>query len=181
MKRLLTISITSAAIAIGAIPALAGVPEFESASKGKWQRINDNWTIDTEDVEIKEDQIRFWIERTATGNEEMSTQATTSYRGKIRVRCGDFHTRTDIESVGTYGNTYIAVGTWVKIKPSYFAYTLASNFCYLTKTPGYTPEPIVHEWQRKLTAELKKQMTPGAIKRRRNEPEYHLNPRWGAN
>ena len=46
---------------------------------------------------------------------------------------------------------------------------MASNFCYLTKTPGFTPEPIVHVWQEKITAEIKKQITPGAIRRREKE------------
>ena len=65
----------------------------------------------------------------------------------------------------SYGG-YIQRGNWEKIKTTHFAHQLASNFCYLTKTPGYTLDPIVYEWQRKLTAELKKQTTPGAIKRR---------------
>ena len=64
------------------------------------------------------------------------------------------------------GFTRIFNGKWRKIKPGHFAYDLASNFCYLTKTPGYTPEPIEFTWQRKLTAEIKRQMTPGAIRAR---------------
>ena len=157
MKRLLAISIASASIAIGAIPALAGVPESESISKGKWQRVDENWTIDTEDVEIKGDKIRFWVQRNASGNEEMSTQSRSTWTGKIRLRCGDFHSRIEIAPY-----TY----KWERITPSQFAYTLASNFCYLTRTPGFTPDPIYFPWQRKITAELKKQTTPGAIKRR---------------
>ena len=91
MKRLLAISIASASIAIGAIPVFAGVPESESISKGKWQQVSDNWFIDTEDVEIKGDQLRFWVERVPTEGEEASTQWKTAWTGKIRVRCGDFH------------------------------------------------------------------------------------------
>ena len=89
-----------------------------------------------------------------------------SWKGKIRVRCGDFHVRNDIETRNKYGMPIIVSGRWEYIKPNYFAYQLASNFCYLTKTPGYTPEPVVSPWQEKLTAEIKKQLTPGAIKKR---------------
>ena len=64
---------------------------------------------------------------------------------------------------------YISYGRWQKITSTSFGYTLASNFCYLTKTPGYTPEPTVYKWQRNLTAEIKKQLTPGAIKKRENK------------
>ncbi|MDA7633943.1 hypothetical protein N8696_00805, partial [bacterium] len=155
------IASASASIAIGAIPALAGVPESETIPKGKWQRVNSSWTIDTEDLEIKGDQIRFWVKRNATGNEEMSTQSRTSYTGKLRIRCSDFHTRIEAQVIDIY--TYYSKGPWERITPSLFAYTLASNFCYLTNTPGFTPEPIVHVWQEKITAEIKKQITPGAI------------------
>ena len=166
MKRLLAISIASASIAFGAIPAVAGVPQSESSNEGKWQQVSDNWLIDTEDVEIKNDQLRFWVERIATGTEQASTQQSTSWKGKMRVRCSDFHVRNDYEARNGYGMPIIVSGRWEKIKPNYFAYQLASNFCYLTKTTGYTPEPIDFSWQKKLTAEIKKQMTPGAIKRR---------------
>lgn len=169
MNKLLAISIAAASIAIGAIPAVAGVPQSESINEGKWQQVSDNWFIDTEDVEIKGDQLRFWVERVPTDGEEASTQWKTAWTGKIRVRCGDFHQRIDIEGVTNTGFTRIFNGKWKKIKPSQFAYELASNFCYLTKTPGYTPEPIAFTWQRKLTAEIKRQMTPEAIKRRKEK------------
>ena len=69
MKRLLAISIAFASIAIGAIPAIAGVPQSESINAGKLQQVSDNWLIDTKDVEIKDDELRFWVERIATGYE----------------------------------------------------------------------------------------------------------------
>ena len=142
--------------------AVAGVPVSETISKGKWQRVNDAWTIDTEDVEIKRDKIRFGVKRNAIGNEEMSTQALMmTWTGKLRIRCGDFHTQTQVQG-------YFASG-WVRITPDLFAYELASNFCYLTNTPGFTPEPIIYAWQDKITTALKKQLTPGAIKKRREE------------
>ena len=108
LNKLLAISIASASIAIGAIPAVAGVPVFESISEGKWQRVNNNWLIDTEDVEVKGDQIRFWIERNARGIEEASTQSRTSFSGKLRVRCGDFHSRIDAQGRTSYGARYPA-------------------------------------------------------------------------
>ena len=137
------------------LPAFAGVPQSESGIQGKWQVVSENWTIDTEDVEIKGDQIRFWVERTPSPSEESSTQYSTAWKGKIRIRCGDFHARIDPEGRNGYGMRMIIRGDWEKIKPRDFAYKLASNFCYLTKTPGYTPDPIEHEWQRKLTNVLK--------------------------
>ena len=169
MKSLFTVSLASAAFAISAIPVLAGVPETESATSGKWQKVNDNWLIDTQDVEIKGDKLRFWVERVATGDELGTTQGTASWKGKIRIRCGDFHTRIDAEGRNGYGMPIIVAGRWQKIKPTDFAYALASNFCYLTKSPGYTPEPIIHSWQRILTKEIKKQLTPAAIKKREKE------------
>ena len=80
-----------------------------------------------------------------------------TWTGKMRLRCGDFHARHEID-----GYVY----SWYRITPEAFAYTLASNFCYLTDTPGFTPEPIDFPWQRKITAEIKKQLTPEAIKKR---------------
>ena len=164
MKRLLVAAIAS--LTLGAIPAVAGVPQSESINEGKWQKVDENWLIDTQDVEVKRDQIRFWVERMATGEEIGSTQAYTSWKGKLRVRCSDFNSRIDPEGINGYGMPIIMRGRWSKIKPSSFAYQLASNFCYLTKTPGYTPEPIEYTWQRILTAEIKKQLTPEAVRRR---------------
>ena len=89
-----------------------------------------------------------------------------SWKGINRIRCGDFNGRIDVEARNKYGMPYIYSGKWHKITLTSFGYTLASSFCYLAKTPGYTPEPIVFTWQRNLTAEIKKQLTPGAIKKR---------------
>ena len=145
------------------------MPQSESLNEGKWQQVGDNWLIDTEDVEIKNDQLRFWVERIATGTEQASTQQSTSWKGKMRVRCSDFHVRNDYEARNGYGMPIIVSDRWEKIKPNYFAYQLASNFCYLTKTPGYTPEPIDFPRQKKLTAGIKKQLTPGAIQKRKEK------------
>ena len=135
--------------------------------------MNETLWIDTEDVEIKGDQLRFWAERTPTASEQSSTQSNTAWKGKIRVRCGDLHTRIDVEGYTEGGWKRIFNGQWERIKPNYYAYELASNFCYLTNTPGFTPEPIIYEWQRKLTAEIKKQLTPEAIKKRKKENCTH--------
>ena len=89
-----------------------------------------------------------------------------SWKGKCRIRCGDFNARIDVEARNRYGMPYISYGRWQKITPTSVGYRLASNFCYLAKTPGYTPEPTIYKWQRNLTAEIKKQLTPGAIKKR---------------
>ena len=154
------------AAALAATPAFAGVPEKEVRSSGKWHQVNNSWIIDTEDVEIRGDQLRFWVERVAVGVEVASTQGLTAWKGKIRLRCGDFHQKLEGEVRNALGNKfYISYDGWEKIKPHHFAYTLASNFCYITKTPGYTPEPVVYEWQEKLTAALK----AAPVKKPRNE------------
>ena len=122
-------------------------------------RINNAWRVDTEDIHVKGDQIRFWVRRRAVGNEEMSTQERTTWTGKLRVRCGDFHaklqSRRNIYYYGMVVGHDYGGGYWEKIADDHFAYQLASNFCYLTGTPGYTAEPIEHEWQRKITATIK--------------------------
>ena len=148
-------SLACAAALMGA-PAFAGVPASQEAVSGKWQQVSKSWLIDTEDVEIKGDQLRFWVERVAVGIDTASTQYTTAWTGKIRVRCGDFHRKLFYEAQNSLGmKFYINTDGWIKIKPNEFAYVLASNFCYITKAPGYTPEPIQHEWQEKITAALK--------------------------
>ena len=130
--------------------AFAGVPESEIGAAAKWIRVNPNWQIDTEDVDMRGDELRFWVIRTATGSEVMSTEdSSASWRGKYRVRCGDFHLRTEGEVNSTYG-TYIQPGSWKRITRDSFGWTLASNFCYLTGTPGFTPEPEAYDWQVKI-------------------------------
>ena len=73
--------------------AYAGVPSAHQAENAKWMRVSGNWTVDTEDIEVRGDQIRFWVRRNPTGNEEMSTQYQTAWIGKVRVRCGDVHAK----------------------------------------------------------------------------------------
>ena len=148
-----------------ASPALAGVPERIESGTSKWQRVNENWTIDTEDVEVKGDQIRFWVERSATGHEN-AAWLSTSYRGKIRIRCSDFEQRIERLTHNAFGVAHIYRHQWQKIKPGYFAYTLASNFCHFTGVKGYTPEPLEYEWQKRLSlsleAAIRKQPAPAS-------------------
>ena len=134
--------------------AFCGVPASEEGASAKWIRVSEAWTIDTDDVDRDGDELRFWVRRTAVGNEEMSTQRNGTWTGKLRVRCGDFHARTEAQVNTGFGTDY-SVGAWEKIDKSMFAWTLASNFCYLTGTPGFTPEPEEHEWQKKIANLLK--------------------------
>ena len=134
-------------------PALAGVPDSLEVGTSKWQRVNERWTIDTEDVELKGDQIRFWVERTAAGDEN-AAWIFNSYRGKLRISCADFEQRVERLTHNAFGVAHIYRHQWQKIKPGYFAYTLASNFCHFTGVAGYTPEPLEHEWQRRLSLSL---------------------------
>jgi hypothetical protein len=135
--------------------AFAGVPSDFSGQDGKWIVVNDNWSIDTEDVDRKGDVLRFWVRRRASGTEESSTQSVTTWTGKVRVRCGDFHARTEAGAVNGYGMRIYVPGPWERIDKTQFAYVLASNFCYLTGSPGYTAEPVNSSWQRKITEALK--------------------------
>lgn len=152
MKRFLT---CTAAAALLAAPVHAGVPSAHESANAKWMKVNENWTIDTEDVGRKGDRIRFWVRRRAFGNEEMSTQQISTWTGKLEIRCGDFHYRGANRNPDGFGGYEYWYGPWEKIDSSIFPYTLASNFCHLTGSPGFTPEPIVHDWQRKLTATIK--------------------------
>ena len=130
--------------------ALAGVPASETGVSAKWMRVNPTWQIDTEDVDMRGDELRFWVIRNATGDEVMSTEnSRASWRGKFRVRCGDFHNRTEAEVILNIGTRYVPT-PWQRITNDSFGWTLASNFCYLTGTPGFTPEPEAYDWQVKI-------------------------------
>ena len=69
MKRIL---LAIAALTLAPV-AYAGVQSAHQAENAKWMRVSGNWTVDTEDIEVRGDQIRFWVRRNPTGNEEMST------------------------------------------------------------------------------------------------------------
>jgi hypothetical protein len=132
-------------------PAEAGIPTKFDEQKSKWIRVSKNWQIDTEDVKKKGDRLRFWVRRNPTGNEEMSTQQKSSWWGKYEIRCSDYHARLAAGYASGFGGNYYPWGGWEKMDSDFFGAKLASNFCYLTGTPGYTPEPIEHHWQAKIT------------------------------
>lgn len=147
-------------VLLSASGSRAGVPSEFSAEGGKWIVVDDNWSIDTEDVERNGDILRFWVRRRATGNEQSSTQGMTEWTGKIRVRCGDFHARTEAGFVNGYGMRVYVPGPWERIDRAQFAYALAANFCYLTGAPGYTPELSTSAWQQKISDLLKGTASP---------------------
>ena len=47
----------------------SGIPQNKNPDK--WVRINENWTIDTEDVEVKSGKLRFYMKR----NEDNTCQS----------------------------------------------------------------------------------------------------------
>ena len=152
MKKALTAAIAACLVA----PlAHAGVPSANQVQNDKWMRISPALTVDTEDIDVRGDRIRFWVRRNPVGNEEMSTQSNTSWTGKIRIRCGDFHRQIEVGYVNKYNQNTYYKWPWERIGQNTGSFDLASNFCYLTGTPGYTPEPIVHAWQRKITETIK--------------------------
>ena len=147
----------SIGIALSTTSVNAGVPKSQQGDTAKWMRINDNYQVDTQDVEMKEDKLRFWMRRTATGNEEMSTQQNSYWTGKVRIRCKAFQAKVEVaKTCGIFGRKCF-YGEWERMFEGTIGYELASNFCHLTGVPGYTPEPITTEWQEKITKVLSKE------------------------
>ncbi len=156
------------ALLLSTTTALAGIPTSEQ----KWAQANENWSIDTEDVDMDGKHIRFYVERTSTEGEHAAEGSR--WTGKIRVSCEDFHSRIEVQG-GAWGGYYKQ--PWQKIKPSEFAHILASNFCFLTNVPGYTPEPNPEEWVTKIINTIKSQPIKDTKKKRcesstqKNKPE----------
>ena len=124
--------------------AIAGIPE--SKSPDKWVRINENWIIDTEDVEVKSGKLRFYMQRTATKDEfEGPSQYIASYIGKVRIKCDKFQVGIQVKMNSALGG-YYAAANWQSITPEQIGYSLANYFCYLSGSEGYTRESYEPAW-----------------------------------
>ena len=81
----------------------AGIPQSKSE---KWITISKNWSIDTEDVHVKNGKLRFYMKRIGTRNEfgEHSKYLLT-YTGKVRVNCDNFTAVIQVKNnKGSYGS-----------------------------------------------------------------------------
>tara|TARA_Y100001968_G_C19125160_1_gene603887 strand:+ start:112 stop:639 length:528 start_codon:yes stop_codon:yes gene_type:complete len=141
-------------IAAIVLPVKAGIPDD---LKGKWMIASSSdkaiWLIDTEDVALKGPQIRFYLKRSS--NDEGSTGGR-DWTGKGRIDCEKFERRQEIYN-GISGWDGWAREPWGGIKPDEFAYDLASQFCFLTGVPGYTPEPNPPAWAKKIIQTVQSQ------------------------
>ena len=142
MKRFLIPFITALVL-----PIYAGIPESKNISK--WMKIDDNWTIDTEDVDIKKSKLRFYVIRRATKEEfEGETDLEREFTAKYRINCKTFRSKTQKRLVdGSYGGL---LSQWQDIRPDTLNYRLANYFCFLTGEKGYTREAIEPSWAKKI-------------------------------
>ena len=132
MKRLLLAPLL---LALG-LPAQAGIPE----GKEGWMDANDNWSVDTVNVEVKGPKLRLFAVRYPIEFEEANPNA--SFLGKVRINCETFKDNYNQKTmVGTY-----FFGTWEPIRPNSFTYEIANQLCFLTGVDGYTPEPSPPKW-----------------------------------
>ena len=145
MKRYLTAFIFS--ISLPYI-AHAGIPQSQNPSK--WMQINNTWKIDTEDVEVNNGKLRFFVERRAQKDEfEGPSNQLSSWIGKYRINCDKFEAMTQVRMAsGVFG--YYASGQWESIRPDTLGYGLANYLCFATGSEGYTRELIEPEWVKKI-------------------------------
>lgn len=144
-------------VGLASLPsAKAGIPSAEQ----KWMSMGDNnqWVVDTEDVQMKGGHLRFYVERRAKGGEHAA--AGSSWQGKVRVSCEDFHSRIEVYRGGLYGYTK---SKWEKIKPGEAAYELAYQLCFLTGRPGYTAESNPPQWAQKIINKFQGNSNPEAV------------------
>ena len=134
----------------------SGIPQNKNPEK--WVRINENWTIDTEDVEVKSGKLRFYMKRNATKKDfEGPSQYIQTYTGKVRVNCDKFTAGIQVRFTNGFGGYYGPID-WNSITPEHVGYDLAKYFCFLTGSEGYTQELIEPYWVSKIikSAETKK-------------------------
>mgnify|MGYP001183947987 FL=1 len=132
MKRFLLLALTAGLLS----PAQAGIPE----GKEGWMDVNENWSVDTVNVEVKGPKLRLFAVRYPIEFEEANPNA--SFLGKVRVNCETFNDNYNQKTmVGTY-----FFGTWEPIRPNSFTYEIANQLCFLTGVDGYTPEPSPPKW-----------------------------------
>ena len=121
-----------------------GIPQGKNE---KWAKITKNWSIDTENVQVKRGKLRFYIKRIGTRNEfkEHSNYLLT-YTGKIRINCDNFFAGIQVKrNNGSYSSV-----DWKPITRKHLGYNLAKYFCFLSGSEGYTREINEPEWVKKI-------------------------------
>ncbi len=122
----------------------SGIPQGKNE---KWAKITKNWSIDTENVQVKKGKLRFYIKRIGTRNEfkEHSNYLLT-YTGKIRINCDNFTAGIQVKrNNGTYNSV-----NWKPITRKHLGYNLAKYFCFLSGSEGYTREINEPNWVKKI-------------------------------
>tara|TARA_A100001388_G_scaffold275173_1_gene260176 strand:- start:616 stop:1119 length:504 start_codon:yes stop_codon:yes gene_type:complete len=122
----------------------AGIPQGKT---DKWIKINKNWSIDTEDVQVRNGKLRFYMKRIGTRNEfgEHSKYLLT-YTGKVRINCDNFSAGIQVKrNKGSYSSL-----DWNPITRKHIGYNLAKYFCFLTGSEGYTRETNEPDWVTKV-------------------------------
>ena len=147
MKRLLL-----PILAAFALPTFAGIPE--SKNIGKWMKVDQNWMIDTEDVDIKKSKLRFYVSRKGTKDEfEGPTDFEKEFTAKLRINCSTFTSKMQKSMGSSYGNL---LGPFNAIKPETLDFSLANYFCFLTGEEGYTREKDEPNWVKKINEKYTK-------------------------
>ena len=142
MKRLVIALIAAIALPTG---IYAGIPQSKKPTK--WVKINDNYSINTEDVKLRKNRITFYMEREASKNERGDTDLTMSWTGKVTINCDKFTARFDYK--------HAALAEFQEIKPNKITYDLANYFCFATGSEGYTRESKEPEWVKKIISNMR--------------------------
>ncbi len=124
------------------LPSIAGVPMSKVSNQMmRWGQ----YSIDTEDVRMYKQTLRFHVIRIDSPTRD--NYSVGWGEALFRVNCRKFKTNRSIRyDLGQYG----ILDPWTEISPDTLAYTLATNFCYLTGEPGFTPEPNQPEVVKKI-------------------------------
>lgn len=116
------------------LPASAGFID-----SGKWFWITKRFAIDTEDVEIKGGNMRFYYQ------DELGSK-------KLRIRCNRKEYRTERYLGWDYGWN---ASSWESLVEGTIFFEIASQLCFLTGTQGTYPEQNPPSWAEKIIREKK--------------------------
>lgn len=116
-------------IAFAPLPSFAGFLD-----SGKWVWAAKRFAIDTEDVEIKGNNLRLYYQ------DEMGSR-------KLRIRCDKKHYRVERYMGWDYGWN---ASNWESLVDSTMFYEVASQLCFLTGIEGSYPEKDPPQWAEKI-------------------------------
>ena len=90
----------------------------------KWQLINDDFYIDTNDFKIESENINFWIKK---GNYEKT---------RLIIDCQNLRYRETFE----VSKGLLKRSAWNPVLKNNTQYTIAKQLCFLSKVEGFRPE-----------------------------------------